>query len=127
MEWQRGFDQRELRCQHADGVDQHTNFKGSFIGDGSGLTLLNFNGLLSQTNLGTSGSYTPVIGDGTQNFNGVTQTGHYVNEGNLIHVEIWLTWIGKGTVPAGSTLKISPPFAVGPTHRAILTVAGSTD
>jgi hypothetical protein len=97
-------------------------FKGSFIGDGSGLTSLNFNDLHSQTNLGTSGSYTPVIGDGTQNFNGVTQTGYYIKEGNLVHVEIWLTWNGKGTAQAGSTLEISLPFAVGPTRRAIFTV-----
>lgn len=54
-------------------------------------------------------SYTPTIGDGTNNFTTSSATGSYYKLGSLYLVHIDITWTGKGSAVAGSSLSVSLP------------------
>lgn len=63
----------------------------------------------------SSTSYTPTIGDGTNNFTTTTATGNYYKIGHMYFVKIFLVWTNKGSAVAGSVLRVSLPAAVGAT------------
>ncbi len=88
---------------------------GVINGNGGGLTSLNaanLAGTIPQSNLGTADSYSPTIGDGTDNFTMSIQDGYYVLVGNLVYFEIRLDWTSKGSAISTSSLRISLPFTV---------------
>jgi hypothetical protein len=87
---------------------------GNFIGNGGGLTNLqatNLTGILPQSNLGATNSFTPTIGNGLANFTTTTQSGYYAQIGNLVYFETWLQWSSQGAATSGN-LAISLPFPV---------------
>lgn len=59
------------------------------------------------------GSYTPTIGDGTNNFTTSTALGKYAFIGNLYFVSIRLVWTSKGSASGTQPVLISLPFTVG--------------
>jgi hypothetical protein len=65
--------------------------------------------VIDQANLGAENSYTPTIGDGSNNFITTTAVGNYTLVGSLVQVEIWLKWSSKGSAKPGSGLQISLP------------------
>ena len=75
------------------GVGNFTNFtgNGNFTGAANGT----FSGDGTQLNLGAINSFTPTIGDGTHSFTPINAKGFYTKSGNLIYVEIWITWSSK--------------------------------
>jgi hypothetical protein len=84
-----------------------------FAGNAAGLTNLNaanLNGTISQASLGTSGSYSPTIGDGTYNFINTYDSGYYMKIGNLVYFEAFIGWSGKGSATSTSAVIISLPF-----------------
>ncbi len=60
-------------------------------------------------------AYTPTIGDGTNNFTGVTTSSSYYKDGGVIFVNIKIAWTGKGSASAGSGVRISLPFTAATT------------
>jgi len=69
-------------------------------------------GAITQANLGTTNSYTPVIGNGTFNFTTTTHSGYYAKVGNLVYFEAWLVWSGKGSAASGNLSVTLPPVPV---------------
>lgn len=61
----------------------------------------------------TSQTYTPTIGDGTNNFTGGTASGWYYRYGARTIVHINVSWTGKGSAGAGSVVRISLPITSG--------------
>lgn len=55
-------------------------------------------------------SYTPTIGDGTNNFTGVSAQGFYTTVGPLTFFEAYISWTGKGS--ASGNLRISLPSTI---------------
>ena len=98
---------------------------GTLAGNGSGLTNLNaasLTGIVSQTGLGTNGTFTPTIGDGlSDNFATSTATGNYVKVGSLVYVEIWIKWTGKGSANSSSGVCVSLPVPVA-SQRAVFSL-----
>lgn len=57
-------------------------------------------------------SYTPTLGDGTNNFTTTVAQGSYYKIGSLYHVQATITWTGKGSASAGSGLYFTLPANV---------------
>jgi hypothetical protein len=84
---------------------------GAALASGQGLPVfIDASGQLGTT--GASNSYTPTIGDGTNNFTTTTQTGYYTQVGNLVYFEIWLQWSGVGSANQSANVQISLPVTV---------------
>jgi hypothetical protein len=123
----------------------------TFTGSGVGLTTLlapnllgavpassltsvpagNLTGTAAASVLGVAGSWTPTLGDGTNNFQLTTQTGYYEKIGSLVYVEIWLQWAQQpanvqepAALFTANLLKLSLPFPVA-SQRAVFTVGYS--
>lgn len=45
----------------------------------------------------SQGTFTPIIGDGTNDFTMTTQVGRYVRTGNHVHAEVQIVYSGKGS------------------------------
>jgi hypothetical protein len=65
------------------------------------------------TSVNSANTYTPTIGDGTNNFTVSSSIGNYFQVGPLVFVSTNITWTGKGSAVAGSGLVVSLPVAVG--------------
>jgi hypothetical protein len=92
---------------------------GTFIAGISGASLpggqgapvfVNAGGQLGTT--GANNAFTPTIGDGTNNFTAITNSGYYTQVGNLVYFEIWLQWSDQGSANPSANLQISLPVAV---------------
>lgn len=70
-------------------------------------------------------SYTPTIGDGTNNFTGVTSVGSYETMGDMTYFTAWVQWTGKGS--ASGNLRISLPAAINATSARYAFSLGSTN
>ncbi len=55
-------------------------------------------------------TYTPTIGDGTNNFSTSSATGYYMRVGGRTFLSVRVVWTGKGSAVAGNILRISLPF-----------------
>lgn len=55
----------------------------------------------------TFASYSPTIGDGTNNFTGLTSIGQSTTMGNMTFFTAWIQWTGKGS--ASGNIRISLP------------------
>lgn len=53
-------------------------------------------------------TYTPTIGDGTNNFTTSTATGHYIVTGRVVNFFAYVVWTSKGS--ASGTIKLSLPL-----------------
>jgi hypothetical protein len=85
---------------------------GTILPNSSGVPVyIDANGHLG-TGGAASGTFTPTIGDGTHNFTTSQATGYYEQMGNLVFVEIWIKWTGKGSATAASGVQVSLPFPV---------------
>lgn len=71
------------------------------------------NGSKALQTIASTSTYTPTIGDGTNNFTTSTAVGNYMIIGNLVWVTIRIVWTGKGSAVAGSTLSVSLPLTIG--------------
>ena len=69
-------------------------------------------GAITQSNLGTTNSYTPAIGNAAFNFTTTTQSGYYAKVGNLVYFEAWVIWSGKGSATSGNLSVTLPPVPV---------------
>jgi len=70
---------------------------------------------LNGSSLIASSSYTPTIGDGTNNFVTSTQTGTYYQIGNLYFVSIYIIWTGKGSAVGTNNIVVTLPVPIGAT------------
>lgn len=61
----------------------------------------------------TISTYTPTMGDGTNNFSVNSAIGQYIQTGSLIRGSATINWNGKGSASSGSQLKISLPATLG--------------
>jgi hypothetical protein len=57
-----------------------------------------------------TGTYTPTIGDGTNNFTMSNANGWYSQSGDTVNFSAWLNWSGKGS--ATGAMRISLPFSI---------------
>lgn len=80
------------------------NVMGSITAANNGVLQTSATGVPS---LSTTQTYTPTIGDGTNNFTGVTASGWYYRIGARTFVNINISWTGKGS--ASGTVRISLP------------------
>ncbi len=105
-------------------TDGSKNLTSSVSGLSPTFTGLNLSGLTASSIVTTDGSknlatvsnpqtYTPTIGDGTNNFTTSTATGQYYQLGHLYIVTARLVWTDKGSASSGSNLKVSLPVALG--------------
>ncbi len=121
-----------VSASNLSGTLPTSQLTGTFSGNGSGLSSLqssslsgaiptglltsvpagNLTGTIPATTLGVTNSFTATIGDGTHNFTMSTQSGYYAEVGNLVYVEIFLKWTGKGSATAASSVEIGLPFTV---------------
>lgn len=58
----------------------------------------------------TKGTYTPTVGDGTNNFTMNRQEGWYVRIGDFVNFSVWVDWASKGS--ATGAIRISLPFNI---------------
>lgn len=79
----------------------------STLFSGSGASLTNLPAANITTTIQT---YTPTIGDGTNNFTTSTANGQYVRVGNLVSFWLHLIWTSKGA--AAGNIRISLPLTV---------------
>lgn len=92
------------------------NTSGNFTTGGS----LTVNGSLGA---GIS-TWTPTIGDGTNNFSTSTASGQYTKLGNMVWFTLDIIWTSKGSAVAGSNLNVSLPLAISSSwHRASFTMS----
>lgn len=54
-------------------------------------------------------TYSPTIGDGTNNFTMSTQAGWFIRVGRVVHFWTWVVWTGKGS--ASGNIEVSMPVA----------------
>ena len=71
------------------------------------------NGSSALTSVASASSYTPTIGDGTNNFTVSSAIGNYFQIGPLVFVHMNISWTGKGSASSGSVAQISLPSAIG--------------
>jgi hypothetical protein len=69
-------------------------------------------------------TYTPTIGDGTNNFTTTTATGQYQKIGHLYIGQIFVAWTSKGSASSGSQLRVSFPTAVGASNSRVSLALG---
>jgi hypothetical protein len=85
---------------------------------------LNLSGLTASSIVTTDGSknlatvsnpqtFTPTIGDGTNNFSTSTAIGQYYQLGSLLFVNAQIIWTGKGSASAGAGVRVSLPAPLG--------------
>jgi hypothetical protein len=73
-----------------------------------------------------TGTYTPTIGDGTNNFTMTNAEGWYSQIGDTVHFSAWLNWSGKGS--ATGAMRISLPFNISGTsfYRSSVSFGSTT-
>jgi len=92
-----------------------TNVIGGITTANNGVMQTNSSGVPS-ISIPTSTTYTPTIGDGTNNFvitSGGSSNGFYWQIGRYYFVNIAIVWTGKGSASAGSQIQISLPATSG--------------
>jgi len=70
-------------------------------------TLTNCTGLPAANVTMSWQTYSPTIGDGTNDFTGLTSVGNYVVMGSMTYFSAWIQWTGLGS--GSGNLKISLP------------------
>lgn len=75
---------------------------------GGGLVLYDQAGLAQAYSPYKTGTYTPVIGDGTNDFTLTTASGTWTMIGNLVMVDIRVVWTSKGS--ASGDISVSLPW-----------------
>jgi hypothetical protein len=70
-------------------------------------------------------SYTPTLGDGTNNFTATTSASYY-KIGHVYHVQGLITWSSKGSAVAGSPIRISLPATIGAASTRMSVTLGYT-
>lgn len=70
------------------------------------------------------GTFTPTLGDGTNNFTLSTAAGFYTKNGRVVHVSIFCTWTSIGSAGGGQLLIAGLPFTSnsGANYRAAVAV-----
>lgn len=103
-------------------TDGSKNLTSSVSGLSPTFTGLNLSGLSASGIVTTDGSknlatvaagtsFTPTIGDGTNNFTMTLQTGNYYRLGPLIIATAQVTWSSKGSATAGSQIVVNLPVS----------------
>jgi hypothetical protein len=83
------------------------NVFGSIAAQNNGVLQTSASGVPS---LSTTQTYSPTIGDGTNNFTTSAASGWYYRVGARTFVNINITWTGKGSASSGATVRISLPI-----------------
>jgi hypothetical protein len=72
-------------------------------------------------------TYSPTIGDGTNNFTTSTANGWYQRIGAIYYFWINVIWTSKGSAVAGTSLKVSLPIAPSGTLNFAPVIIGKND
>lgn len=76
----------------------------------NGVLITNGSGVPS---ISTPNTYTPTIGDGTNNFTTTTANGYYLQIGSYYFISIHIIWTGKGSAGASNEVRVSLPITTG--------------
>jgi hypothetical protein len=94
------------------GITLSGTFSGNLVTNNqTGVTLSGvFNGANLQSNIGSTGNYTPINGFG--DFVTTTNYGYYAEIGNQVYFEDWVIWIDKSGTASGNLVLSLPPVPV---------------